>query len=424
MSVVVLTTTLQLCCCHLGLRGIKLEVTFTHLGHQCGSVILSLTVIAAEAKQALGLHQQGVGITIVGHVVVTRTEVSRYNLVLDQSPTLHGVATRVVDAVQLTGIVEWLAIEVDQTAIDRILLTTSPGILQSGVALLIDVEELGEYDATASSPAREVPAGTASIVDPEVGHKVTASILVLKHNSEDNLGRFADVFLEVVEVIGCQCKLPGIDDDVQRVDTLLVVCLIFCIREECVMVQVEFGQLHIGNILVHLSEGHLLWQLFADIKQFALNPLEGNFWSSLLRRPAIWMYEGGVERDVAEQVKQIVVIHGTICTYFCCLRRIGLNQFIGKSTVARIHSTIVVLPVDDKVSDTSIKFVLMHGDIEVAPADTNTVRDAPYIRTLIHDIGHTEPSPIDIAHTGVSGCNGCFKFRLGELMCLRSHLRV
>ena len=136
------------------------------------------------------------------------------------------------------------------------------------------------------------------------------------------------------------------------------------------------------------------------------------------------MYEGGVERDVAEQVEQVVIVHGTIGADLSRLGSAGQHQVVGKGTVARIHATVVVLPVNDEMSDTRVELMLVHGDIEVAPADTDTVGNAPHVGTFVHDIGHAEPSPIHIAHTRVGGGNGCFKFTLGELMCLRGHLRV
>ena len=91
-------------------------------------------------------------------------------------------------------------------------------------------------------------------MNPEVGHEVTTGILVLEHDTEDNLGRGADILQEVVAVVGSECELTRVDDDIQAVDTLLIVRGILGIGEPCVVVQIELGQLHVGSILAEFAQ--------------------------------------------------------------------------------------------------------------------------------------------------------------------------
>ena len=91
-------------------------------------------------------------------------------------------------------------------------------------------------------------------MDPEVSHEVTAGILILEHDTKDNLGRGRDILHEVVAVVGSQGELTRVDDDVQTVDTFLVVGRILGLGEPRVVVQIELGQLHICRIFAELTE--------------------------------------------------------------------------------------------------------------------------------------------------------------------------
>ena len=190
------------------------------------------------------------------------------------------------------------------------------------------------------------------------------------------------------------------------------------------MVQVELCQLHVGSILAQLAEGYILTAMLSHVFQLTLNPLVGNLRISLLWCPTFWMNKGRIQRNVAEQVEQIVVVHGAIGTYLSLDEFAASHLLIGQNLVAGIHTGIVVVPVHLKVTDTRVELMLVQRNIKVAPADTDTVRNTPYVGTLIHDVGHAEPSPIHVAQTAVNGGNGGLEVGIRELVLLGSQTVV
>ena len=136
------------------------------------------------------------------------------------------------------------------------------------------------------------------------------------------------------------------------------------------------------------------------------------------------MYERGVEGNVAEQVEQVVVVHGTVGTHLGFDELTASHLLVGKNLVAGIHTGIVVVPVHLEVTDTRVELVLVHRDVEVAPADTDTVGNAPYVGTLVHDVGHAEPSPVHVAQTTVNGGNSGFEVGIRKLILLGSQTVV
>ncbi len=182
VAIVVLAAALEIRGCYSGLR-LVIEATGADLRYEVGRSGL----ILAEAKETLCLHEVGIGETVVRNVVIRGAIITAEDLILDEAIALEGIATGVVNGVELLGVDERLAVNKNLAAVLSILLTTSPAEVETLVAILIDIKELREDNATTSGPTFEVPTSTAGIVDPEVGHIVATRVLILQGNAEDNL---------------------------------------------------------------------------------------------------------------------------------------------------------------------------------------------------------------------------------------------
>ena len=190
------------------------------------------------------------------------------------------------------------------------------------------------------------------------------------------------------------------------------------------MVQIELCQLHIGSVFAKFTKRYVFSALLSYFLQLFLNPLISNLGISLFWCPSAGMYEGCIKWDITEEIEQVIIVHRTIGTYLSLDKVIAGNLLICKNLVAGIHTRVVIIPVHLEVSDTCIKLMLVHRDIKVTPSNTYTVRNTPYIRTLVHDIGHTEPSPVHITHAAVNRSDGSIEVGIRKLVSFRSQLRI
>src|SRR5690606_1125494 len=103
-----------------------------------------------------------------------------------------------------------------------VLLPDSPGGRKTTIFFIVCVEELWQGGTASCSPAIEIPDSPAGCMDPFVGVIVTTGILIFEGNAEDDFRIAGDILLEVVRVIGCQCKTAAVDHLVHLIDGFAV----------------------------------------------------------------------------------------------------------------------------------------------------------------------------------------------------------
>ena len=100
-----------------------------------------------------------------------------------------------------------------------------------------------------------------------------------------------------------------------------------------------------------------------------------------------------VERYVAEQVEEEIVIKCAIASELCHRLGILLNHFVVKKIVAGRHAGESAVPGRLEETDLAVEFMFVGRDIEVAPADTDAIRHAPEVGGHVGKVGEAEPSP-------------------------------
>ncbi len=193
------------------------------------------------------------------------------------------------------------------------------------------------------------------------------------------------------------------------------------IVEPGVVIKIHLRQDHIHSVIVDLPHTIIGSAFSLDCGQLLDNKIPCLLWVSLIRHPSLGMIIGGIEWDVAEKIKQNIVIECTVASQLGGCRLGGLHRLVCQQLITCIDAGIGVIPFSPEMANLGVKLVLVEGNIEVAPANPDAIRSTPEVGRLILYIGITIPTPVEGAQAAVNGrkhagciCLGKFIFLSGK----------
>ena len=279
-----------------------------------------------------------------------------------------------------------------------ILRTTSPGVGQTLVGLIISTNPLG--DST-----RAVVTSCSTAVGCQTRLRETVALQTELHgvgavarNHEDGLRVVGLVFSEVGLICGCQTVFARGDDALHLCQTLFV-ALVARGAQIHVLVEIELGKCHRAGILVAVAVEVVVTEVLLGGGELLHEEIEHLLGTHLLGQITRLHVLGGLQGDIAEHVEHMIVEHGTeeagVCqTGLRCgiLRVDGIDHLVGITNAA-----VGNLPRVIHLVDVGTPIVLVQVDVGVAPAHTHAGRHHILVGTLLEGVIHAKPVFYQIA---------------------------
>ena len=215
---------------------------------------------------------------------------------------------------------------------------------------------------------------------------------------EDHLGIGTEILCEVLLIGSSETIVARVDDGVQLIEASLIAVVTAGFQID-VLVQIELGKCHRAGKFIAIAKEIVIADAFLGCRELSHQEVIHLLWAHLLRQITCRHVLSGLERDVAEHIKEVIVEHGTEET---CMSQTLLRGRIGgidsvDHQIGIADATIGNLPRVVDLIHRGTPVMTVQIDVSISPAHTYTGRNHILISTLLKEMIHAEPILYQIA---------------------------
>ena len=215
---------------------------------------------------------------------------------------------------------------------------------------------------------------------------------------EDHLGIGTEILCEVLLIGSSETIVARVDDGVQLIEASLIAVVTAGFQID-VLVQIELGKGHRAGKFVAIAKEIVIADTLLGCSKLSNQEVIHLLRAHLLRQITSWHILSGLERDVAEHIKEVIVEHGTeeACMSQTLLsgRVLGIDSVdyqigIADTTIGNLPGVVYLIHRGTPVMTVQI-------DVSISPAHTYTGRNHILVGTLLKQMIHAEPVLYQIA---------------------------